>query len=417
MSAAPTSPLGTYAKSSPPSSKSGVVGVAGSHAEHEKTLLLRSLRVERYELLAIARSVLSSAGKAAGLKYGHDLHRTAKCKYITHGAGVGVHKSKIHNKAFFSGLVTCGSVWSCPICVAKIQERRREEIAQAVNWAHALGLQPVLITLTFPHKFWQQLRKLLAQQADALARLRKGKKWDKFKAAIGYEGMIRSLELTHGQNGWHPHTHELWFVKKDASADEIKAHLQRFWLSACERAGLISSDSADKCEISAFLAHAVDVKGNCSASDYLAKQDDSRYWGVDRELAKGSSKAGKAKGLHAFALLKQAESCKKSARLYLVYSLAMRGKRQIFWSKGLKDRVGVNEISDELLADQERDAADELGRLDLDDWKTVRRAGARAQVLDAAESGGWPAVLALIDALTRAEIQRLEALLHPPPSP
>ena len=406
----PAAPLGIYAKSSPPPSFSGAVGVPGRHADPQKQAV-QAVRAERFALLATARKVFSVAGRAAGLAFGHDLHRTAKCKHITHGHQVGVHLAPEHGRAFYSGLVTCGSVWSCPVCAAKIQERRREEIAQAVDWAHGQGLQPVLITLTFPHRAWHKLRTLLDQQADALARLRKGKQWDKFKESIGYQGMIRALELTHGQHGWHPHTHELFFVKKDAEADQIRAEISRFWLSACTRAGLI--DAKNQEQIDAFLLHAVDVKGHCSASDYLAKQDDSRHWGVDRELAKASSKAGKAKGLHAFGLLKQAESCKKSARLFLVYSLAMRGKRQIFWSKGLKKRVGVDEVSDETLAEQEREAADLLGQLDVEDWQTVRQAGARAQVLDAAEGGGWPAVQALMEALTRAEIQRLEALLHP----
>ena len=32
----------------------------------------------------------------------------------------------------------------------------------------------------------------------------------------GFKGLIRSLEVTHGANGWHPHTHELWFLKGSA---------------------------------------------------------------------------------------------------------------------------------------------------------------------------------------------------------
>lgn len=410
-------PLGIYAKSSPPPPLVNVTGAAVGLDKPESLLhiprlgdTLNTIRAERYELLATARKVLSAAGRSAGLQYGHDFHRTAKCKWVTHGGdSVGVHKDNTHGKAFFSNLVTCGSVWSCPVCAAKIQERRREEIAQAVDWAHDSGLQPVLVTLTFPHRSWHKLRTLLDQQASALARLRKGKRWDKFKEAIGYEGMIRSLELTHGQHGWHPHTHELWLVKKNVKAEQIQAEISQFWLSACVRSGLIDAENQD--QIDAFLLHAVDVKGNCSASDYLAKQDDSRHWGVDRELAKASSKAGKAKGLHAFGLLANAKDCKKSARLFLIYTLAMKGKRQIFWSKGLKKRVGVGEITDEALAEQEREEADLLGQLDADDWHTVRTAGARAAVLDAAESGGWPAVVSLLERLTLAEIQRLQALL------
>ena len=394
---APAASLGTYAKSATPP---------------PDVWMIRGIRAQRYELLATARALLSRAGKAEGLQYGHDIHATAKCKHITRGEGVGVHLASEHKKAFFSGLVTCGSVWSCPVCAAKVQERRREEIAKAIDWAYESKLQPVMVTLTFPHRSWNQLDTLLAQQTDALHRLRAGAPWTRVKNWAGYQGLIRALELTHGVNGWHPHTHEIWMVRDDLDASELKAKVLARWQASCVRAGLL--DPNDKAQIEAFQAHAVDVKGNCSASDYLAKQDDSKHWGADREMSKASSKAGRAKGIHAFGLLDLARTgCTRSADLFVSYSLSMRGKRQLFWSAGLKGKVGIDDLTDETLAEQEREEADMLGQLDHDDWHTVRQAGARAAVLDAAEDGGWPAVQALILDLTRAEIQRLEALLTP----
>ena len=402
--AAPTvAPLGIYAKSATPPPSIPQIG--------DTTKAIQGLRAQRFELLSIARAVLSRAGKAAGLQWGHDFHATAKCKHITRGEGVGVHLANEHKKAFFSGLVTCGSVWSCPVCAAKVQERRREEIAKGIDWAYANRLQPVMVTLTFPHKAWQELGQLLEQQTDALHRLRAGAPWGRVKAWAGYQGLIRALELTHGANGWHPHTHEIWFVRADLDADELKAKVLKRWQSSCIRAGLL--DTNDSAQIEAFQAHAVDIKGNCSASDYLAKQDDSRHWGADREMAKASTKAGKAKGVHPFALLAAAATCTRSAELFVSYSLNMRGKRQLFWSAGLKGKVGIDDLTDETLAEQEREDADMLGKLDQDDWHTVRQAGARAAVLDAAELGGWPAVVALLERLTMAEIARLEALLTP----
>lgn len=395
------SPLGRYAKSSTPPPTPELSAEARGK--------IQTLRAQRYELQATARFVLSNAGRAAGLEYGHDYHRTAKCSHVTRGSGVGVHLASVQKKAFYSGLVTCGSVWSCPVCGAKVQERRREEIESAITWAYEGNLQPVMVTLTFPHRSWHSLRQLLDRQADALKRMRAGAPWKKVRDWAGYRGLIRALELTHGVNGWHPHTHEIWFVRKDLNADELKAKVLARWQSVCAKAGLL--DLNDQAQVEAFQAHAVDVKGNCSASDYLAKQDDSRHWGVDREMAKASTKAGRAKGVHPFAFLATARTDRRAARLFVTYSLAMRGKRQLFWSPGLKDLVGLREVSDEQLADEQREAADELGRLDLDDWHTVRKAGARAAVLDAAEAGGWLLVQALIEALVIAETKRLEAAL------
>lgn len=383
--------LGIYAKSITPPHLGGVARAA-----------IQKNRADRYELLSVARRIFSAAGKRAGLVYGHDYCKTAKCRYISHGQGVGVHKSNLHKSAFYSGLVTCGRVWDCPVCGPKIQERRREEIAKAVQWAYDKGLQPVMVTLTFPHYSWNKLSVLLKQQAFALQRLRAGAPWKRFKEAIGYEGLIRSLENLFGLNGWHPHTHELWFVRSDAGAEAMKVEVLKRWESACIRAGLL--DPKNEAQLEAFRAHAVDVKGNCSASDYLAKQDDSRHWGVDREIAKASTKNGRAKGLHPFALLAKAgEGDKRAERLFLAYCMAMKGKSQLYWSPGLKDAVGVNEASDEDLAEESRDAADLLGMLTLDDWKLVRAASMRAQLLDAAESGGWAAIQELLAVLRKGK--------------
>lgn len=402
-----------YAKSSPP------LGAKSYDA--------RIVRAERYWLLAAARGLLYTEGRRQKLEFPNKVHATTKCKYI-HREQVRVLKSKEHDKAFFSGLVTCGSVWSCPVCSVKIQERRRLEIAKAIEWAYANGLQPVMVTLTFPHNSWDNVRNLLDGQKDALTRLRKGAAWDRFKEYSGYEGLIRALELTHGQNGWHPHTHEVWFVSRDAvadlSSDEAKAyeakkrgcsisdlvHLDdmrseviKRWEIACRAAGMLDDE-----KVAAFRKHAVDVKGWCSASEYLAKMDDAKHWGIDREMAKATSKAGKAKGMHPFGLLAEAaEGNTLAGYRFVEYSLAIKGRAQLFWSRGLKKRVGIEEKTDEEVAEEETDKADSLGPLTDQDWILIRATGAQARVLDAAEDGGWPAILALLRklALNASNIQ------------
>ena len=354
-----------------------------------------AIRAQRYQLLAAARALLLYEGKKAGLEHPANHHRTAKCKHTTHGMDVGVHVSKEHGAGFFSGLVTCGSVWACPVCAAKVQERRREEIAEAIDWAYKRGLQPVMVTLTFPHYAWQTLGDLIRQQADALRRMRAGAPWKRFRVSHGYRGLIRALELTHGDNGWHPHTHELWFVSADVEAAEMCEKILARWRSSCAKAGLL--DLANASQVAAFDAHAVDVKGWCSASDYLAKQDESRHWGADREMAKASTKAGRAKGMHPFGLLAEAaEGNRAAGGKYLEYTEAMKGKAQLFWSRGLKEEVGISEFSDEELAEEERDSADLLGRLSLLQWRRVRDAEQRCELLEAAETGGWPAVLVFL---------------------
>jgi hypothetical protein len=347
-----------------------------------------------------ARALVCYQGKQNGLEYPATYHRVGECRYQRLGDFVGI-KFTPENRAFYAGLATCGSVWACPVCTALIQEGRRSEIAQAIDWAYANAFQPVLITLTFPHKHWQSLAELIEGQSRALRLLRVGSPWQRFKNSVDYQGHIRSLELTHGTNGWHPHTHELFFVSSAAEAEQIRLQVTDMWLSACARAGLVDIDDAER--VRDFRVFAVDVRGNCSASDYLAKQDDSRHWGVDRELAKASTKAGRAKGQHPFGLLAiAAEGGKQAGAKYLEYIAAMKGRRQLVWSPRLKSRVGIQERSDaELACDQQFVLPQLVCLLDAGHWSRVLAKHKRAQLLLATEkSGGNPAaVLAFLERL------------------
>ena len=65
----------------------------------------------------------------------------------------------------------------------------------------------------------------------------------------------------------------------------------------------------------------------------------------------------------------------------------MKGRRQLFWSNGLKSQVGIDEVSDEVLADESQEAAEVLGRMTTEDWGVVRGNDARAELLDVAEEG------------------------------
>ena len=52
----------------------------------------------------------------------------------------------------------------------------------------------------------------------------------------------------------------------------------------------------------------------------------------------------------------------------------------------MKSQVGIDEVSDEVLADESQ-AAEVLGRMTTEDWGVVRGNDARAELLDAAEEG------------------------------
>lgn len=325
-------------------------------------------------------------GVSMGYEYPGNVHRVCKCHRVPIGP-VRVLYSPEHETAHYGGLVICGSPWACPVCAAKIGERRRAEVAEAFDYAyHTLqGKKVVMVTLTFPHTAWQDLKEMLRQQADALRRLRAGEPWRRIKKRIGYSGLIRSLEITHGDNGWHPHTHEAWIVDRDADADELRESIVQRWAASCRRAGLLDSKSeAD------FRRHAVHVLDWASESNYLQKQDDC-HWGADRELASGRTK--RSKGRAPFDLLDDiAEGDHQAKRLFQDYVMATKGKAQMFWSKGLKAAVGIDEKTDEELAAEPEEDAEVIAVFDSTQWNHVLAAAAQSDILDEAEEGGWQAI-------------------------
>jgi hypothetical protein len=326
-------------------------------------------------------------------KYLGDVFRTIDCMSKRHSYFVKVKHHAEFAIASYSGLVTCGSVWACPLCAAKIQERRRGEIEQLLSWHRDVNSgQAVMVTFTFPHVRFDRLADLLHKQSLAFKFLRSGRAWVELTKSLGYVGLVRSLEVTHGGNGWHPHTHELWLVDRGVVQIKLLGQLVKLWKSACFKAGLI--DQAAFEGLGPFDIRSVDVRANVDSGDYLAKQDGSREWGLADEIAKASSKEGRLKGVHPHRFLSRREP--GDDLRYLEYCKAMKGKRQIFWSHGLKAKALIVDFTDEELAEVEEKGAVILAAIPAPAWRIITGNDARCEVLDAAENGGLPAVEKLL---------------------
>jgi len=379
---AQNAPLGTYTKSSPQTVTS----------KTPDPLKLVALRADRYRLQNSARVLFLAEYRQSNNNESvisiddyNKLHRVVKCTRTKTDFEVGLHRSNDTGKCFYSGLAVCGSVWCCPVCSAKIQERRREEIANGINWAYGNDKTCLMITLTMPHYHNQSCSELLENQKNALAVFRKSGEWSRKMKEFGFEGLIRSLEVTHGKNGWHPHTHEIWIMKSSFNRSEFMKLVSKRWEIACKKFNLIP-----KGKLKAFREHSIDVHFDASSSDYLAKQDDESnlsYWGADREVASGRSK--KSNGKHPFQLLDAFSSgdLKKGA-LFLEYAKAFKGKRQIFWSHGLKKKVNIEDVDDLKLAEREDDQAIILTALNSYAWQVVLDNDFRAGILSLAEIQG-----------------------------
>lgn len=334
-----------------------------------------ALRVERFALQSVARDILPKT-------------RTALClrARIKGGEGVGVWKCEKHGTAHYSGLQTCGSVWVCPVCAAKITERRRAEVQQAIQQHRAQGGEVHLLTLTTPHGRGDDLAQLIANQSDALRAFFRQRAVRAVLAEMGEIGRIRAFEVTHGRkgtnNGWHPHYHLLQFVQAKANKAQLmdwRTRLYLEWSKCCERAGL---------GVPSF-EHGIDLQDGSKADRYISK------WGLEDELTRGHTKKGRAGGETPFDLLRSVLADKEdrqAAALFLEFSQCFKGKRQLSWSNGLKARFNQVEKDDQELASEAVEDAELLGLLTVQQWRDALKVKARATVLELAAAGGWPSV-------------------------
>ncbi len=371
------------------STRDGSADDSASIVKERRTLRFATQR-------AIALLLRADAKARFPAKFPGDVYRVVNCLWCRAG-DVSVVQSVEHQRAHYKGLQTCGSVWLCPACASKIEERRRVEIVGVFAWAASEGLDSSLLTNTFSHGQGDDLHDLFAKQAGALKAYRDSATYRREMKRIGYVAMVRTLEITHGANGFHPHTHEVQFHRERLSENDaatLRHTLVEAWLHACRKVGLFRPGDDE----AAFRKRSLDVRHRFTAGDYLAKQDDSKQWTPAHEIAKASSKQGRRSGVHPFQLATRGNP--GDGALFVEYATATKGKRKLMFSPGLKAKVGIAEVSDEEIAARDDDDASHVANLPAVVWnfikRTDRKHNTRAAVLDAAEQDGKDGIARLL---------------------
>lgn len=322
---------------------------------------LRATRTERYACQSVARKALPN-------------ERVAKClRLVNNKHNVQVWEHRKTKKAFYNGLLVCGSVWNCPVCAAKISERRRKELRQAFDMHKAEGGHIALLTLTFSHQKVDRLKDIIEKFGGATDRFMSGDAFNKIRKELGMIGRIRVSEVTYGKNGFHPHLHIALFYTNDVELEVIKEKMYLLWERACEKVGLSTSRE-----------HGLDLQGGDEAQNYLSKHG---TWGLDQELSKAHIKKAKNDSMTPFDFLRRylEEDDEKYLKLFREYAEHFKGKRQLQWSPGLKKQFLIEDKKDEQVAKEKLEEADLLGLLDYDVWKRVLKYENRSYFLDLCE--------------------------------
>lgn len=341
-----------------------------SIAKIASTSLTYSPVVYRYFLQSLARELLPG-------------ERVYEClrRIVPGQETVDVLKHDLAKKAYYRNLIVCGRLWHCPVCAARISEKRRQELSAALAGSKFI---PILITYTVRHNQGMKLKALLPAVLESFRKLKSGRIWQNIVSEYAWVGSIRALEVTHGVNGWHPHIHELALLEiKLASPQErgLENALKTRWEQVLKHSGH-----------SASWEHGVDVESRDSGiREYVAKfghEPIKPNWSLEHELTKAIVKKSRGEGRTPTQLLADyGEGDIGAGRLWKEYANVFKGRNQLVWSRGLRELLGMGkETTDAEAAAELPPEARLLGRITPSQWRAILKADLRGELLDAAST-------------------------------
>jgi len=354
---------------------------------------------------------------------------------------VGIRKTA-EGVVGYSGVTTCGRIWLCPVCNAKVMARRAVEIGAALTWATVEGLQVIWGSLTVRHNAASSLADLIAMQQDAWRSVVQSRAWSsssaskqvphvhgehcdgddgllEYSAACdrkrdtvlldgvdGRVGYIRASEITIGANGWHPHFHPIILFRGTAEeAQSFADDVVTEWLVGVHKAG---GEAIREGGQQLRVLTGVEVYDELSGYVTKGTYDHARL-ALEAVWSQGKYGTGRISGTvsHWTLLADLAEEIVPEGSLawardrWTQLEEATHGHRMITWSRGLRSFAGLNEKQ----SSDEEEAAKVVGTrndtvavvtaqgwLDLAD-----NPAALGEVLDVLEAGSVEDMIDVLD--------------------
>jgi hypothetical protein len=372
--------------------------------------------------------------RRAGLWRVSTLARLRCCGRFANGSGGGLVALRYLPGdvpiAGLAGLQSCGSTWACPVDSAKIAARRRLEIEAAVTCWYVMGGRIAFSTLTMRHRQGDGLLALWDGLQGAWHYLTSGKSWQLAKARSGLAGFLRLVEVTQGVNGWHVHVHALLFLPGGTTAadlDTLHDWMVGRWTAGLNSRGLTCApvgqlskllDMAAIEQIAVYFSKAIDggevVPGGESGAGGGAPKGDpptpaagggDSARAIALEFTQNQTKTSRdaTSTAPAWELLDRVfnDGDADALALWQEYEAASFRRRQVTWSKGLRDllALGAEATDEDIAAEELGSSMDDLLYVTARGWASmVERPSLIPLLLNVTEGSGLAGARFFLDA-------------------
>lgn len=333
-------------------------------------------------------------------------HRIGVCHRVPLASTdrVPIYRHNKTKKARYGGLATCGLAWLCPVCATRLARRRRLLLQYIVGKMAGLGYKHSMVTYTLRHGVDDYLPTVLGSLLEAYRQTKEGAPYVRFKKKFGVIGGIKSVEINYGDNGWHPHIHELLFHKVDASPEDLDDAIRPRWEAALKRQGRDANE------------HGIDVQQSHEHTyEYISKYGHMpmEEWGIAHEMTQQAKKKAKMNSRSSMQILYDLSKRYryKDVKLWRELAVATYKRAIMFIPHNICELVNVPMLKDDIEAFDAAQEPDEtmFADLHLELWYVIRDKYKRSIILTMAnESETFEQFKSKVESDIAVSIMRLD---------